>query len=322
MKSFRLVIIELIVILVSIIPLGSTAFAAKPNTQSAPLGNDISWPQCGKSAPKNQAFGIVGINGGKVTNTNPCLVDQLKWAAGSNGTVIGQDKAQVYVNTANPGEVLQQYAVTTWPTDNTDPRGRTTTGNENPLLNNPYGSCTTTAGNYNGYTNDMACSWQYGWNRAVEAVDLRFGPAARNAVAAGVKGITDNPADYVWWLDVETMNSWQGETDAEGAVGLDAKRARNAATLEAMKSFFQSEGAKKVGLYSTGYQWGKIVGNTLAGGTVGQNLKGLDSWLAGAANENDAQKRCNISLPLTPNGKVALVQYISRNLDYDYSCSQ
>jgi hypothetical protein len=321
MKAFWLAIF-ITILTISFVSLnGTVLYAAKPSAQSTTLGNDISWPHCGKALPKGQAFGIIGVNGGKTTNTNPCLADQLRWAASSSGAAIGQDKVQVYVNTANPGEVLEQYAVTTWPLNNTDPRGRVTIGNENQLLNNPYGACTPTDGNYNGYTNDLACSWQYGWNRAVEAVDIRFKPAARAAINAGASGISENPAHYVWWLDVETMNSWQGENDSEGAAGLDAKRARNTATLEAMKSFLQSEGAKKIGLYSTSYQWGRIVGGTLADGITGQNLKSLDSWLAGATNQSDAQRRCS-SAPLTAGGKVTLTQYISRNLDYDYSCLQ
>src|SRR3954452_12155896 len=94
---------------------GATALAAKPAPGPAPAptptGNDISWPQCGKALPKGQAFGIVGVNGGKATTTNPCLTSQLNWAAGSTGQATDQPKVQVYVNTANPGEVLEQYAV-------------------------------------------------------------------------------------------------------------------------------------------------------------------------------------------------------------------
>lgn len=316
-RSMAKKVLNLFVLAGIIILANSAAASAAPRT-AAPTGNDISWPQCGKRYPTGQAFGIVGVNGGKTTNHNPCLADQLLWAAKSSGTVAFQDKVQVYVNTANPGEVLEQYSVTTWPTDNVDPRGRTSLNNENTLLNNPYGACIFTEGNYSGYTNDMACSWQYGWNRAVETVDKFFKPAARTAA------MSDNPSSYVWWLDVETMNSWQGENDAEGTPGLADKRARNTATLEAMKSFYESEGAKKVGLYSTGYQWGRIVGGTIDITTTstGYNLKGLDSWLAGAASLSDAQKRCNNpNFPaLTAGGTVTLNQYISKNLDYDYSC--
>lgn len=321
MKLFRLTIL-ILTLIAGVVALPAVAQAAKPSGPTIYTGNDISWPQCGKPFPKGQAFGIVGVNGGKATNTNPCLADQLRWAAGSGGQVAAQDKVQLYVNTANPGEVLEQYAVTTWPTDNTYRNGLVTLGNENPLLNNPYGECGTTAGAYGGYTNDMACSWQYGWNRAVESVDIRFIPALNQAIASGVKNLSPSPNAYIWWLDVETTNSWQGENDAEGTAGLAEKRARNTATLEGMKAFYHSEGITRVGLYSTSFQWGRIVGDTINNpdSTTGDNLNNLDSWLAGAANLSDAQKRCNTSEPLTAQGRLSLVQYIARNLDYNVSC--
>ena len=321
MKLFRLITLAFVLVL-GVAALPGVAHAARPNNPTVYTGIDISWPQCGKPFPKGQAFGIVGVNGGKVTNTNPCLAEQLRWAAGSGGQVTAQDKVQLYVNTANPGEVLEQYAVTSWPTTNIDSRNHVTLGNENPLLNNPYGECTTTEGVYRGYTNDMACSWQYGWNRAVETVDERFNPAVSKAIAAGVTSLASDPKAYIWWLDVETTNSWQGENDAENVSGLAAKRARNTATLEAMKAFYHSEGITRVGLYSTSLQWGRIVGSTIndPASTTGDNLNGLDGWLAGAANLSDAQKRCTSNGPLTNLGRVSLVQYIAKNLDYNYSC--
>ena len=66
--------------------------------------------------------------------------------------------------------------VTTWPTDNVDPRGTDSFNTPTRPAGNPYGRCTTTAASDNGYVNDLACSWQYGWNRAVESVDDRFVP--------------------------------------------------------------------------------------------------------------------------------------------------
>lgn len=289
---------------------GATASAAirSTTTDMSKIGNDISWPQCGKTLPKGQAYGIVGVNGGKATTTNPCLADQLKWANGSTNTNPKQPKIQLYVNTANPGEVLQQYAVTSWPTNNVDSRNNNSLNNPTALFKNPYGACTTTTGNYNGYTNDMACSWQYGWNRAVESVDIRFVPAAQ------AQSLSTRAADYKWWLDVETENSWQTAGTAEAY-------ARNTATIEGMKQFYESEGVALVGLYSTGYQWGQIVGSTIETSTigVGANLKGLESWLAGASNQTDAKNRCLTMKGLT-GGPVVLNQYISRALDYNYSC--
>lgn len=284
-------------------------------TTVSTIGYDISYPQCGKTI-QNGAFGIVGVNNGRATEANPCFADQLAWAFNSSGSVASQPKAQLYVNTANPGEVLEQYAVDTWPTSNIDTRGNDSFNNADPLKRNPYGQCTTTSdpAAYNGYVNDMACSWQYGWNRMVQTVDEFFANGANQA------GQSADPADYVWWLDVETMNSWQGEAQPDGVAGRDAKVARNTATLEAMKSFLDSVGVEKVGIYSTGYQWGRIVGNTISGGVTGQNLNGLDSWLAGARSEKDARSRCTSSAPLTAGGNVALVQYVSKNLDHNVAC--
>src|SRR4051794_22516535 len=66
-------------------------------------GNDISWPQCGRTLPTGQAFGIVGVNNGLANTTNPCLATELSWAGNSKGTTL-QPKTALYVNTANPGQ--------------------------------------------------------------------------------------------------------------------------------------------------------------------------------------------------------------------------
>ncbi len=259
----------------------SIASAAKPGAGGAtnPTGNDISWPQCGRKLPTNHAFGIVGVNGGTATNTNPCLAQQLTWANRAPGT-LSQPKLQLYVNTANPAQE-SDYNWASWPTSST--------------ANNPHGTCT------GEKTNDLACSWQYGWNRALEADQDRFVPAAQAA------GISTDAGNYTWWLDVETMNSWQsGSTEA---------LERNTAALEGMTSYFKSRNAK-VGLYSTSYQWNVIVGTTVS---TSSSLNGLDSWLAGARNATDAKTFC--SKPgLTTGSSVTLAQYISKNLDYDYAC--
>ncbi|MBA3757429.1 hypothetical protein H0X09_01015 [Candidatus Saccharibacteria bacterium] len=252
--------------------------------QTNPVGNDISWPQCGKTLPTTHAFGIAGVNGGTAAKTNPCLSEQLKWAYRAVGGT-SQPLAQLYVNTANPGEIIGD--ITTWPTSNTDKTGFTT--------NNPYGTCRG--------DNDRACSWQYGWNRSVEAVIDRFEPAA---IAAGVDS---SASSYVWWLDVETMNTWQS--------GSTESLIRNKATLEGMTSYYQLKGVT-VGLYSTGYQWNQIVGSTVSSSS---NLNGLDSWLAGARSLKGAQSNCK-NPALTTSGKVTLTQYVSGSLDYDYSCPQ
>jgi hypothetical protein len=177
----------------------TSAFAA-PST--VPTGADISHPQCGRTTPTGQAFGVVGINGGLATTPNPCLASQLQWAWRSTGAVAAQPKAQLYVNTANPGEVRE--LVTTWPT----------TGST------PYGGC--------DGRNTTACSWQYGWERARTSVTSFFVPAAQSA------GVDVNPGHYTWWLDVEAANTWQSATSAG--------QARNRAALEGMAAYVISRG--------------------------------------------------------------------------------
>lgn len=257
--------------------------AAKPvsNVNSTPLGIDVSWPQCNKALPKDQAFGIVGVNGGLATTTNPCLKDQLVWASKSIGGT-NQAKMQLYVNTANPGGLN----TASWPINNTDPTGTVT--------ENPYGTCDN--------SDSLACAWQYGWNRSVEDVRDRFIPAA---VLARVSTI---PSGYIWWLDVETENTWK-------LTGTTYDHASNIAVLEGMSEYFDHLGAS-VGLYSTGAQWNQIVGNSVNGYS---NLNGLPNWRPGGASLATAKAACNAA-PLTAGGTVVLTQFISRNLDYNFSC--
>lgn len=262
----------------------AAAYAAKPSGTSVKeyVGYDISYPQCGKKLPTGQSFGIVGVNGGTAATTNSCLTDQLKWANKSVGGT-NQPKIQLYVNTANPGEVISQ--ITTWPTSNTDKTGYTTA--------NPYGNC---AG-----ANDMACSWQYGWNRSVEANVDRFAPAALAA------GINQSASAYTWWLDVETGNTWQS--------GSYQALARNAAALEGMTAYYTYKSAA-VGLYSTAVQWNQIVGTSV---TASSNLNGLANWRPSGASLDNAKANCTVA-PLTSGGYISLTQYVQQNLDKNHSC--
>ena len=80
--------------------------------------------------------------------------------------------------------------------------------------------------------NNQACAWQYGWDMA----DLD----------AQARGVPD-PGRYRWWLDVETLNSWESSS------------LNNRADLEGMVSYFHRIGAT-AGIYSTAKQWDPIVG--------------------------------------------------------------
>ena len=270
----------------------------------APLGIDISYPQCRGSLPSTQAFTVVGVNGGKASTPNPCLQKQLLLAAKATGSG-SQPKVQLYVNTGSPGDYINQ--VTSWPADNSYK-------DITVMPPEQYGECTA---DENGVgRNSLACAWQYGWERAYDDVHVHFADAVAGANTQGAKLSTD-PSGYVWWLDVETMNSWH----EDAADDPDAYR-KNLASLEGMVAQFQSLGSTKVGLYSTNYQWDYILGDAV---TPGSPLYGLDTWYAlDQTSLSTARAACSdrrLARPLTGAGVIALTQFISGNLDYDVSCS-
>jgi hypothetical protein len=147
-------------------------------------------------APAGQAFGIVAVDNGLANAFHPCLATEIAWAQTSSGTA-KLPRTSLYVNTANPGN-----KVADWPVNNTDP----VTGSH---IADPYGTCS-------GRDN-RACAWQYGWDMADQ-----------DARASGVT----SPGSYRWWLDVETINSWESSTQ------------NNRADLEGMAALFRIPGAK------------------------------------------------------------------------------
>jgi hypothetical protein len=275
MRKLSLKLLSLTLIVTLFVP--ASVSAARPSggtTTKTPLGIDISWPQCGKSVPTDQAFGIVGVNGGLATTTNPCLKDQLIWATKSVGGT-AQEKIQLYVNTANPGGL----GTASWPSASTP--------------ENPHGACDN--------SDSIACAWQYGWNRALEDVRDRYQPAAAQAGLGSA-------STYIWWLDVETENTWK-------LSGSSFDNQSNVAVLEGMTAYFKSLSIR-VGLYSTGAQWGQIVGGAVSSTS---NLNGLTNWRPGGATQSTAKQACSAT-PLTTGGKVVLTQFVSKNIDYNLSC--
>jgi hypothetical protein len=276
MNTARRSVVVVLAAVAAILGLTGSASAAVTT-----IGYDVSYPQCGKALPYSHAFGVVGVNGGLPTTTNPCLSAQLTWAWKSSGAARSQPKAQLYLNTANPGAVTPKVA--SWPS----------TGST------PYGTCTG--------TNTTACSWQYGWNRAKDS-------AVALSHAAQVSTVDGRISSYIWWLDVETANSWQSPGDDPVADTTSSASARNRATLEGMTAYLVAQGGR-VGLYSTSQQWGPIVGPV----PTTSNLAGRNSWLPGATTLSGATANC-AKAALTPGGRVTLTQYVANNLDRNHSC--
>jgi hypothetical protein len=162
-------------------------------TPSVSFGYDISYPQCGDPYPEPFAFAIVGVNGGRVFDLNPCFgpgdePSQLEWA--------GRD-AELYFNTGNPGPRLSQF----WPSGQTDPR-----------------EC----GTADVPDEDTAdCAFVYGWN----AAEFAYAAALDAFIELGWADADSDrlPGDVAIWLDVEPANSWRGDRELnvaalEGAV--------------------------------------------------------------------------------------------------------
>jgi hypothetical protein len=99
----------------------------------------------------------------------------------------------------------------------------------------------------------------------------------------------------IWWLDVETMNVWSGDT------GL------NAAVIQGAIDYLKDQ-ARAPGVYSTAYQWSQIAGGYAPDGVVG--------WVAGGSDAGD-YGRCG---PLWPNGSTIMFQYLIGDFDQDVPC--
>jgi hypothetical protein len=234
------------------------------------VGYDISYPQCGGPFPTNAAFGIVGVNRGIVFSPNPCLgtgngPSELAWAGGL--------AAQLYANTGNPGPALSTH----WPNGQTSPR-----------------ECNTAASPGADTAN---CAYDYGWNAAADS----YQTAVRAYISLGLApaGATSTPTENVWWLDVETSNSWRTNV------------ALNVAALQGAVAYLQSAGVTEIGFYSTQQQWNQITGGSLA-------FDVHPSWLAGATTSRQARDNCGRT-PFTGD-VVVLTQYFAKGFDANLRC--
>lgn len=133
---------------------------------------------------------------------------------------------------------------------------------------------------------DTGCAYNYGWTAAENAFQ-----AASSATSAA------KAAAAFWWIDVETVNSWNGT------------KPTNVAAIQGYADYLASHAAG-VGIYSTAYQWSTITG--------GASFAGLPNWIAGASNAKSAPKSCGKGFS---GGGVWLVQYSAGGFDTNYACA-
>jgi hypothetical protein len=250
--------------------LAAPATVAAGRGGSSTVGYDISYPQCGGQFPTNAAFGIVGVNKGIVLSPTPCLgtgdgPSELTWAGGVN--------AQLYANTANPGPALSSH----WPNGQPSPR--------------PCNTATSPG------SDTADCAYDYGWNVAADS----YATAVRAYISLGLASqeATRTPVANVWWLDVETANSWRTDVTL------------NVAALQGAVGYLGSVGPAGIGFYSTQYQWNQITGGTTA-------FASFPSWVAGARTARQAASNCGGSG--FTGGSVALAQFFATGFDADLPC--
>ena len=130
--------------------------------------------------------------------------------------------------------------------------------------------------------NESGCAYDYGYNAAAEAF-------------TNTETVTGAAYGSVWWLDVETSNSWSADVSL------------NLTDLQGSIDYLQAQGVS-VGVYSAAAQWAQITG--------GAQLA-LPDWVAGAANARRARALCSASFS---GGAVLLVQYPAGGFDGDIAC--
>jgi hypothetical protein len=228
--------------------------AAQPSLAAGPYtwpdrGYDVSYPQCGATAPTGR-FAILGVTHGRAFSTNSCLTAEYGQAIGQG---IAPDRITFYMNlNAAIGSTASKGA----------------TG--------PAGPCK---------ASDKACqAYNYGYNAAAEA----YGYAATSVGQSGSVWQSG-----VWWLDIETANSWQVQGTINRQTILGAAR-------------LLGERGQRVGIYSTQSMWNKITGTW--------STPDLPIWYAGTSSCDYANSH------KFTGGEVWLVQAGSATNGGDIAC--
>lgn len=236
---------------------------------SPPPSYDVSYPQCDDELPDAFDVAIVGVNGGRVYSPNPCLGDgerrsQLDW---------GGEGVELYANTANPGPNASSY----WPHGQVEPRPCDT--------KDAPGADT------------VDCAYDYGWHAAADS--YRTAVAAYISLGLAEEDATRTPEPVFWWLDVETANTWRGDTSL------------NVAALEGARDYLESVDVAGVGFYSTNRMWARITGGTDA-------FADHPTWVAGASTLAEAVEYCDE--PGFTGGPVQYAQYFLEGFDANHRC--
>jgi hypothetical protein len=138
-------------------------------------------------------------------------------------------------------------------------------------------------------------------DKVCQAYNYGYNAASHSYLYAQSKSATST----MWWLDIETSNSWS------------SIKTINDATIQGAIDYLNSPGVGAiVGIYSTQSMWNTIAGSSFV--PIQTTTSVTPNWIPGASSTNP-QLLC--SQTITANGQAWLTQYISGGFDHDYACS-
>jgi hypothetical protein len=156
------------------------------------------------------------------------------------------------------------------------------TGNANLYVNLAYGQ--SKVGPLLCAEGDAGCeAYNYGYDSARWAQQYAHDQTGGASDSVGV-----------WWLDVETENSWSDDRDL------------NSYVIQGALDYLQRTSGRTVGVYSTSWMWNEIAGNFGPPNTP--------NWVAGANGLDDVAK-CSASF--WPGAQVWAIQYLNFDIDLD-----
>lgn len=129
-------------------------------------------------------------------------------------------------------------------------------------------------------------------DKICQAYNYGYNAAAHSYIYALSKGASSS----MWWLDIETGNSWS------------SSKSVNAATIQGTIDYLANQGIT-TGIYSTASMW-----NTIAGSAF---TTPVPNWVAGGTV---ATYSSLCSQAFSVGGTVYLTQYPFNGFDGDYAC--
>jgi len=231
---------------------GFSAAAQGVSAQTAPyapgtIGYDVSYPQCGASAPAG-AFGIIGVNGGRPFSNNSCLAAEYSAAPSAPAP-------SLYINTGYSGAYRKN------------------------ITSDCAGQSKSVPG---------SSAQRQAWGIGCSEAESSFNYARSSA-----------PTVAMWWLDVETANSWSSSNLSLNQYTI------NGAAAELTTLTTAAGITLPVGVYSSASMWTTIAGPSsfahsniaadweTAGGACGTSFSGDPVWLVQSTTGGiDSDKAC------------------------------